>query len=193
MSPPFRRTGEPGDFQDRLTAKQAAYYQVENDFHQLPPEQFAATARKMARYEEPDAAQWTRAESGPGRSMGCLAGRCSYWVDWQGNLSGCGMMDLPRVSLKTHRLTEGWEEIVSWTQNLQYSPACANCINRSLCFSCAAPVHNETGGFEARPTYLCEKTKYTAMYYQEFLKKIPEPLRAVTREDDFPASDPCGL
>ena len=109
--------------------------------------------------------------------MGCLSGRCSYWVDWQGNLSGCGMMDFPKVSLKEYTLKEAWGQITEWTDNLRYSPVCGNCVNRSVCFSCAAMVYNETGTFDGRPVYLCEKAKYAAKYYGEFMEKLPEDIR----------------
>lgn len=69
------------------------------------------------------------------------------------------------------------EEITEWTDNLRYSPVCGNCVNRSVCFSCAAMVYNETGTFDGRPVYLCEKAKYAAKYYGEFMEKLPEDIR----------------
>ena len=91
-------------------------------------------------------------------------------------------MDIPKISLKDHTLTEAWKEVVDWTDELRYSPVCANCVNRSVCFSCAAMVHNETGSFDGRPVYLCEKAKYAAEYYKEFLGKLPEDVLAAVPE-----------
>ncbi|MCD7756079.1 MAG: radical SAM protein [Firmicutes bacterium] len=177
MVPPFRRTGQTGDFTDRLTPQECAYYQVLTDFRQMEPERFASLAKNMQKYQPLTPELIAKAESEPPRAMGCLAGRCSYWVDWQGNLSGCGMMDIPKISLDGKTLADGWQEIIRWTDTFRYSPACANCVNRGLCFSCAAMVHNETGGFTGRPVYLCEKLKYAALYYREFLDKLPRSLR----------------
>ena len=96
--------------------------------------------------------------------------------------TGCGMMDFPKVSLKEYTLKEAWGQITEWTDNLRYSPVCGNCVNRSVCFSCAAMVYNETGTFDGRPVYLCEKAKYAAKYYKEFLEKLPKDVLASVPE-----------
>lgn len=173
MFPPMRRTGQSGDYEGRLTPEEAAYYQVLNDWKQLPPERFAVLAKNAQHFTELTPELLEEAADKPPREMGCLSGRCSYWVDWQGNLSGCGMMDIPKISLRDHSLMEAWKEVVEWTEQLRYSPVCSNCVNRSVCFSCAAMVHNETGSFQGRPVYLCEKAKYAAKYYKEFLENPP--------------------
>lgn len=182
MFPPVRRTGQSGDYEGRFTPEEAAYYQVLADWNQLPPERFAVLARNAQHFTELTSEILAEAAAKPPREMGCLSGRCSYWVDWQGNLSGCGMMDIPKISLKDHTLTEAWKEVVDWTDELRYSPVCANCVNRSVCFSCAAMVHNETGSFDGRPVYLCEKAKYAAEYYKEFLGNLPEDVLAAVLE-----------
>lgn len=174
MFPPMRRTGQSGDYEGRLTPEEAAYYQVLNDWKQLPPERFAVLAKNARHFTELTPELLEEAAAKSPREMGCLSGRCSYWVDWQGNLSGCGMMDIPKISLQDHTLKEAWKEVVEWTEQLRYSPVCSNCVNRSVCFSCAAMVYNETGSFEKRPVYLCEKAKYAAKYYGEFLKKCKQ-------------------
>ena len=174
MFPPMRRTGQSGDYEGRLTPEEAAYYQVLNDWKQLPPERFAVLAKNAQHFTELTPKLLEEAAAKPPREMGCLSGRCSYWVDWQGNLSGCGMMDIPKISLQDHSLMEAWKEVVEWTEQFRYSPVCSNCVNRSVCFSCAAMVHNETGSFQGRPVYLCEKAKYAAKYYKEFLENLPE-------------------
>lgn len=182
MFPPVRRTGQSGDYEGRFTPEETAYYQVLADWNQLPAEQFIVLARNAQHFTELTSEILAEAAAKPPREMGCLSGRCSYWVDWQGNLSGCGMMDIPKISLKDHTLTEAWKEVVDWTDELRYSPVCANCVNRSVCFSCAAMVHNETGSFDGRPVYLCEKAKYAAEYYKEFLGKLPEDVLAAVPE-----------
>lgn len=182
MFPPVRRTGQSGNYEGRFTPEEAAYYQVVNDWRQLPPERFAVLARNARHFTELTPEILAEAAAKPPREMGCLSGRCSYWVDWQGNLSGCGMMDIPKISLKDYTLKEAWQKVVDWTEQLRYSPVCANCVNRSVCFSCAAMVHNETGSFEGRPVYLCEKAKYAAKYYKEFLEKLPEDVLASVPE-----------
>ncbi|HIZ43698.1 MAG TPA: radical SAM protein [Firmicutes bacterium] len=193
MFPPVRRTGKSGDYEARFTPEEAGYYQVLLDWKQLPPEKFAALARNARRFTELTPEILAEAAAKPPRQMGCLSGRCSYWVDWQGNLSGCGMMDIPRVSLSEYSLKDAWQKVTDWTENLRYSPVCGNCPNRSVCFSCAAMVYNETGSFDGRPVYLCEKTKYAAKYYKEFLDRLPEEIREAAGEQVTVQDETCTL
>lgn len=173
MFPPVRRTGVSGDYAERFPPEKAAYYQVLCDWYQLPPGQFRRLAENAQKYTELTPQRLAEAEQLPPGEMRCLSGRCSYWVDWQGNLSGCGMFDLPKISLKDHTLPEAWGEVTAWTNELRYSPACTNCVNRGVCYSCAAMVYNETGGFSDRPVYLCELRKFAAKYYKEFMERLP--------------------
>lgn len=191
MFPPVRRTGECGDYSERLTPKEAAYYQVLTDWHQLPSDRFQILASNAQHYKELTPELLAEAENKPAREMGCLAGRCSYWIDWQGNLSGCGMIDYPQFSLSEYSLADAWKKIVDWTNDMRYSPVCANCVNRSVCHSCAAMVHNETGNFNSRPVYLCELRKYAAQYYKEFAEKQSKEDKTKLFENTASQLDGC--
>lgn len=190
MFPPIRRIGENTVFSQRLTPRECAYYTVLSDWYQLPPDQFGGTARNALRYRELTPEIIKKAGEGEGKPMGCLAGRCSYWVDWRGNLSGCGMFDYPQVNLADTSFINAWQQIVEWTDNARYSPYCGNCVNKNVCAICAAMVYNETGGFDGRPEYLCEMHKYAAGYYKEFLERLPEgALTALSKTLDIPPSN----
>ncbi|MCD7840257.1 MAG: radical SAM protein [Erysipelotrichaceae bacterium] len=192
MVPPTRSMGKHSeDFNDRLTAQECAYYQVLGDWLQATPEQFLKTTYHASKFQELTPELIAEAKAKPPRKMGCLAGRSSFWVDWQGNFSGCGMMDYPKISLNDHSFAEAWHEIVEWTNNMRYSSACTNCINFGVCHSCAAMVYNENGNFEDRPEYLCEKAKYCSIYYQEFAKKLPKELVESFIPDNKESIDDC--
>lgn len=173
MFPPARRIGRETEFTDRLTPQECAYYQVLSDWYQLTPEQFGRLASNAGKYQELTPEMLADAAEKPAQKMGCLSGRCSYWVDWQGNLSGCGMMDYPAISLKETSFNNAWQQIVEWTNDVRYSSYCGNCVNHKICYVCTAMVYNETGGFSGRPVYLCEKAKYAAYYYRKFMDKLP--------------------
>lgn len=182
MFPPARRIGHGAEFASRLTPKECAYYQVLSDWYQLPPEQFRRLAANAANYQELTPELLAEAAKKPEQKMHCLSGRCSYWVDWQGNLSGCGMMDYPKISLKDTSFADAWQQIVDWTNNARYSSYCGNCVNQHLCYVCAAMVYNETGGFSERPVYLCEKARYAAEYYKQFMDMLPDGGLAMSTE-----------
>ena len=193
MFPPVRRTGQCGDYAQRLSPRDAAYYQVMTDFLQLPPEQFQRLAGNMSRFVELTPERIAEAEGKEPRAMGCLAGRCSYWVDWQGNLSACGVMDVPQLSLRELSLREAWDQVTAWAEGLRYSSACGNCVNRGLCFSCAAMVRNETGSFQGRPVYLCETRQYAARFYREFAEKHYGKFHSPEEGSVLPPSNECAL
>jgi len=173
MFPPVRRVGSHENFTERLSPEEAGYYQVLVDYRQLPAKDFAGLALGMQHFKPLTDEVLREAEKGEGKAMQCLAGRSSAWIDWQGNLSGCGMMDTPRFSLKENTLRQAWEKIVAYTNELRYSPVCTNCVNQKICYACAAMVYNETGGFQDRPSYLCAMREAEKHYYAEFLKMLP--------------------
>lgn len=182
MFPPARRIGHEAEFSERLTPQECAYYQVLADWYQLKPDQFCRLAGNAGKFQELTPELLAEAAEKPQQKMGCLSGRCSFWVDWQGSLSGCGMMDYPKVSLKEKSFLNAWQQIVEWTNNARYSSYCGNCVNHDICYVCAAMVYNETGGFSKRPVYLCEKAKYAAQYYKKFAEKLPSDVLAVPTE-----------
>ena len=112
-----------------------------------------------------------------GKEMACRAGRCSFWLDWQGNVGDCGMYSAVKYSLKEQNFKEIWEEIVKQTNEIEYSPVCTNCPNFRICHACIAMVFNECGNINGRPEYLCRLNEAAARYYQEFAKKLPEEIR----------------
>lgn len=182
MFPPARRIGHEAEFSERLTPQECAYYQVLADWYQLKPDQFCRLAGNAGKFQELTPELLAEAAEKPQQKMGCLSGRCSFWVDWQGSLSGCGMMDYPKVSLKEKSFLNAWQQIVEWTNNARYSSYCGNCVNHDICYVCAAMVYNETGGFSKRPVYLCEKAKYAAQYYKKFAEKLPSDVLAAPTE-----------
>lgn len=82
---------------------------------------------------------------GEGHEMTCRAGRCFFWLDWQGNVGNCGMYSSLKYNLKEMTLREAWEKTVMEIEQVRYSPVCTNCPNFKICHSCIAMVHNECG------------------------------------------------
>ena len=172
MFPPVRRVGKTGDYSERFTPAQAAYYKVLIDYLQLPPERFRVLAENVSRFVPLTEEKLAEMAAGEPRTMGCMAGRCSYWIDWQGRMSACGMHNEPNLSLKDCHLTEAWQKIVDDTNAFRYGTYCANCPNRGICFSCKAMVCNETGETRERPVYLCRMLEEEVHFYREFLARM---------------------
>lgn len=171
VQPPIRRTGMPGACEGRLSPQEAGYYGVLSDYMRFSKEEFLAIAQKTGCYYELTDEVIARAAAGPCGQVRCRAGRCSAFIDWQGNMSGCGLLDLPKYSLDVYSYGEAWRQLADWTKQVRTSAVCENCPNRTSCGSCIAKIYGETGSFDERPVYLCQKRRYTAQYFEIFSKK----------------------
>ena len=186
MFPSLRGKGEIGTNAARFAPEQSAYYEVLMNYRQTEPAVFRRLARQCTGFTELTEEQLRAAEAGePGKAR-CVAGRRSFWLDWQGNLSGCGVYMRPSYSLDEYSFADAWKKIVEYTDALRWGPACHNCPNARLCFTCPAAVYNETGSFSGRPLYLCEKAKYAAKWYQHFAEQLPDGEEDAAAEDIMP-------
>ncbi len=98
----------------------------------------------------------------------CRAGSSSFWVNWKGELSGCGVEDAHFISLENKSFKDAWKEIVHTTENITLSETCATCPYRCICPTCMAAAYCETGRLDGTPEYLCEFSKiYAEMLFAE--------------------------
>ena len=190
MFPPTRRDGTKIGTNHRLTPEEAALARVKKDLLQYEPDWFVGQALRYSRFvplEELDT-------SFPQRQtmrMVCRAGVCSFWVNWQGELSNCGMYDSASVPLTNADLPQAWERLVRENEQIRYTPACGGCPNLPLCHICLAMVYNECGDIDGRPEYLCRYNAASAKYYQEFMEKYYPNVQGKTIGDRTP--DVCEL
>lgn len=91
--------------------------------------------------------------------ISCLAGRCSFTINWQGEMRPCVMMTEPSVPVFERGFENAWKEICSQTQNIRISAVCRQCHLRPLCKICAAASLLETGQYDGVPDYLCRYAK----------------------------------
>lgn len=97
--------------------------------------------------------------------MGCMAGRASFWVTWDGRMTPCGMLNTPCVELGKFKFLTKWKEINKKINEIYLPKECSNCDKRKVCGVCAALTISETGSFDKRPDYLCQMT-------EEYVKKV---------------------
>ena len=107
----------------------------------------------------------------PHEPLGCMAGRASFWVAWDGTMTPCGLMTLPTAQPFQTGFAQAWEAIVNQTAELRLPPECGSCTMRNHCMICGAVAMAETGCTHKKPEYLCRQTQaYLAQmkqYYQE--------------------------
>lgn len=154
MFPPVRRTREILEEGFRLTPEKAGYYSMEAMLLQLDEDTFYRYARHVMKFEMPDPEKET-APTERGREMACRAGRCSFWLNWRGELSACGMISNPCYSLGEYSFENAWKRIVEDTNRIRCLSGCAGCKNRKICHACISTAYCETGDINGRPDYMC--------------------------------------
>lgn len=149
MMPGVRERGRPFNQQSRLSPEQAA------------------AARNQALKAELGPALWPQyveqalyrvergGENNPGRHVSCMAGSCSFAINWQGEMRPCVMLTEPAAPVFETGFDAAWREIVARTGQIQINEKCASCALRSLCRTCAASALLETGDYNGIPDYMC--------------------------------------
>ena len=166
MFPPMRRDESMVGTNNRLSPDMAGYAKVKADFLRGDIEAFKRHALAFSNFSPIREIQNAGVVS---EKMTCRGGKCSFWIDWKGNLSNCGMYMNSCVSLADKGFSEAWDMTVQKTDSLEYSSHCGKCPNKSLCHSCIAMVHNECGNTHGRPDYLCRMNEAAARYYQDYM------------------------
>ena len=90
-----------------------------------------------------------------GEGIRCYAGRSQFWIAWNGEMTPCGMLDVPKTAPLSEGFQSSWERIKQETAKIRLCPDCITCKERDTCFNCAAVVRTETGSYEGRPDYMC--------------------------------------
>ncbi len=169
MFPPIRRDSTMVGKNDRLSPEEAALARVKIDYYREEPEWFAGMADLFSRFVPLE--ELENLEPGEPLEMTCRAGVCSFWIDWQGQMTNCGMYNSAVVNLENQTFGEAWKELTDKTSKVRYTPYCAACPNRHICHTCIAMVSNECGTPNGRPEYMCKMNQALSHYYAEFARK----------------------
>ena len=160
MFPPLRRDTAMVGRNERFTPEEAARQNARITCLSLGREQFLerVAARESLVLKE-------HGEDCPelpvqGQGMRCRAGRCSFWVTWDGRMLPCGMF--PGESAENvfeNDFLQVWERVRQEVAAIRLPAECAVCERREDCKTCAAMVVTETGGFSRVPEYRCRMSK----------------------------------
>lgn len=105
------------------------------------------------------------------RGIACRQGITSFWVDWTGAVSGCGIHTVEHIDLNQVSFADAWKVITKTADETVISEKCSICPYRCICPVCAAAAFCETGDVAGTPEYLCE---FSEIYAQLLLKELEE-------------------
>ena len=160
MYPPVRLNGEAGVNAGRFTAEEAGRVMARWDAIRDPEEQFLMRAeqiRRNCRAVEPVECLDVN-ETGEG--VRCRAGKCTFWLTWEGKMMPCGTMptDENAPDVRREGFEAAWKWVREYTAAIRLPAECKNCPQKENCPSCASICKCETGRFDRVPRYLCEMT-----------------------------------
>ena len=113
-----------------------------------------------------------------GEGIRCFAGRSQFWVAWNGEMTPCGMLDVPKAAPLSEGFLASWEKIKQDTAKIRLCSDCITCKERDTCFNCAAVMRTETGSFDGRPDYMCRLNHA----YRDEVILLAEKVRSIKEE-----------
>ena len=162
MMPAARERTQPFAMQSRLTPEQAASIWIQSLKLEMEPYLF----RQYVQQSIQRARQTPEGPAEPGR-MTCMAGSCSFTINWQGEMRPCVILSSPSVPVFSLGFSAAWEKIVQECDTIHISPQCSVCSLRHLCRTCAASALLEEGRYDAVPRYMCRYAAETLRLLQQ--------------------------
>lgn len=170
MFPPVRRDPGKVGHNDRLSPKEAAYYAAKIEASSLGEDEFLARPDTLL---PPMAGDLEGNCSESGDIMRCRAGRCSFWVTWEGIMLPCGMLPVQEEkNVFAADFLSCWQETVASVEAIRLPVQCSSCELKEACRACAAMVIAESGSYYKAPQYRCEMTKA----YPEARRRLKEEI-----------------
>lgn len=163
MMPAVRERSLPFDAQVRLHPEDAAALAFQALKLHLDADIFRQYVRESVRRVNDPA--FPRGDG----HISCLAGNCSFFINWQGRLFPCVMLSELSAPVFDLGFLAAWETVSAKARNLSLSTKCRQCRFRPICRTCAAASFLETGSYQGAPDYLC---RYAEHYYDLLLAEL---------------------
>lgn len=160
MFPPIRRDKNSIGKNERFTPQDAAIHTIKAEIDKNGIDAFCKNASMIDNELKMGIEDIEKGIYKDGKVMPCRAGSSSFWINWQGKMTACGMMDEP---IATYPFEEGfeisWEKIVEKIKSTKVLKECCNCKYMKVCKPCVAMCVAETGDMNKKPKYICEMNK----------------------------------
>lgn len=169
MFPPVRRS--PEDTDSRLSPEEAGRLNVMKQFYAMDEEQFihnGEVALMSCRERQgTDSDDWGLNE---GEQIRCRAGKSTFWIDWEGKMTACGIMDFPLAKFPfKDKFLDCWMDLTEQVRACTVLGNCQGCEKREVCYPCAAILYAETGDVNSKAPYLCGMADSTITHWKKML------------------------
>ena len=165
MLPGLHESGKTIEKQARLSPEDAAEAEFEAMREELSSDAFSLYVQtKLAQLEDNDIRYLT--------GVSCMAGNCSFTVNWQGEMRPCVILSEPAVLVFDCGFEEAWRTIVEETGKILLNAECSTCNVRHLCRTCAASALLEAGSYDGVPDYMCRYAKESLKILRSEWKKM---------------------
>ena len=165
MLPGLHESGKSIGEQARLSPEDAAEAEFEAMREELSSDAFSLYVQtKLAQLEDNDIRYPT--------GVSCMAGNCSFTVNWQGEMRPCVSLSEPASDVFEVGFETAWRNISAGIKEICFSSKCGTCSWRSVCKICVASAGLETGKYNGTPEYLCEYAKKYAELLQTYKENI---------------------
>ncbi|MCD7751033.1 MAG: radical SAM protein [Lachnospiraceae bacterium] len=172
MFPPLRRDASMVGKNERFTPEEAAEYSARIEYLSNGRERFlehVANDDVEGLPADPD----SDCQEIEGEGIHCRAGKCSFWVTWDGRLLPCGIMPgKENADVFEIGFDEAWHRVTKEAAAIRLPAKCTNCKNKEDCRPCAASVLTETGTYCNVPEYRCRMVEA----YHGAVKRLAEQL-----------------
>lgn len=158
MLPGIRERGKAFELQSRLSPAQAAKAELISLKAELHEESFLRYVHQNVRRVETNSGEYTD-------QVSCLAGNCSFTINWQGEMRPCVTFTKPSVPVFETGFEKAWQKISAGSKEIRINAKCKKCKYRPICKTCAASAYLETGRYDGVPEYLCQ-------YAEEFYRLL---------------------
>ena len=164
MYPPVRtKDGKTGENSGRLSASKAAEYRVKWDEIRYGKNEFLRRVKGLEKGLYLNDKECIEPKDS-GEEMRCRAGSSSFWINYKGEMSACGVMTNEVFDTATLGFEEAWQRVRASTAKIRLPKECTSCRYRHFCNVCAAVCYCETGSTDKKPEYVCELSRLTAEY-----------------------------
>ena len=173
MFPPLRRDETMIGRNERFTPMETAFYSAKINVMQYGEDWFLDRVQNGGLPALPSDADDCPEIGAEGEGIRCRAGKCSFWVTWNGAFMACGMLPAAeQVNVFELGFLEAWKQTKACAGAIRLPAKCKVCAARDTCKACAAMVYTETGNYHTVPEYRCEMTRA----YPEACKRLAEEI-----------------